>query len=358
MNYTYPTNPYSTNPSGGQPQQPAYPHSPPTATPVSGTPGGYPRQSTAPYTAGQSTRYPTTGAYGTYLAPAATPPTPVKASGAKKGRRFLAGLALVVACGFAGFGGGAAALSYFAQPASVAAPQQSSTVVYKAPSETGVTTPSIASTGAPIAEVAAQAMQSVVSITTENTVMDYFGGTHVASGAGSGVILSDDGTILTNNHVVEGARNISVTLADGSEHAATLIGRDPSTDVAVIQIAATGLTPAVIGDSSSLQVGDFCLAIGNPLGKLGGTVTDGIISGLDREINIGGAPMHLLQMSAAVSPGNSGGGLFNATGQLIGLVNAKSGGDGAEGLGFAIPINDALQAAQSLIEGGQAATAA
>lgn len=198
---------------------------------------------------------------------------------------------------------------------------------------------------------------SVVEITTES-LKSGFGGfsQYVVGGAGSGVIISSGGYIITNNHVVEGANNIVVRLTDGSQHKATLIGADSKSDVAVISITPPEgviLTPAVIGNSDSLNLGQTVIAIGNPLGELGGTVTDGIISCLAREIAIDGSgTMTLLQTNAAVSPGNSGGGLFDLHGRLIGVVNAKFSGDGVEGISFAIPMNTAYDVAKQLIEKG------
>ena len=192
-----------------------------------------------------------------------------------------------------------------------------------------------------IPEVAAAVRQSVVEIKTETITNGGWLGNYVAEGAGSGVIISADGYIVTNNHVISGAESITVRLSDGREFSAALIGTDAKTDIAVIKISATGLTPAVFGDSSKLVVGENAIAVGNPLGELGGTVTSGIISALDRDIIIDGETMSLLQTDAAVNPGNSGGGLFNLYGELIGVVNAKSGGLNVEGLGFAIPSNTA-----------------
>ena len=166
------------------------------------------------------------------------------------------------------------------------------------------------------------------------------------------MIISEDGYILTNNHVIEGQSSIKVTTSDGQEYDATVVSTDDKTDIAVLKIEASGLTPAVIGDSDSLVVGETAVAVGNPLGELGGTVTDGIISALDREVTVEGKNMTLLQTSAAVSPGNSGGGLFNEKGELVGIVNAKSGGDNVEGIGFAVPINTAMEVAEQLIANG------
>lgn len=203
-----------------------------------------------------------------------------------------------------------------------------------------------------VTEIAARVADSVVEITTESTQYDTFMGQYVSEGAGSGVILSSDGYIVTNNHVIEGASTINVTLRDGTSYPATLVGTDSQGDIAVIKIDATGLQAATVGNSDSLQVGDTAVAVGNPLGQLGGTVTDGIISALDREIDLDGQTMTLLQTNAAINPGNSGGGLFNDRGELIGIVVAKSSGSGIEGLGFAVPINTAMDLVDDIMQYG------
>lgn len=203
-----------------------------------------------------------------------------------------------------------------------------------------------------VKDVVANTEQSVVEITTESAATDSYFSQMVTTGAGSGVIISKDGYIVTNNHVVEGANKITVRTKDGTEYSATLIGTDQKTDLAVIKVDAAGLTPAVFGTSGSLSVGDEAIAIGNPLGELGGTVTQGIISALDREISIDGQTMTLLQTDTAINKGNSGGGLFNNNGELIGIVNAKSSGTSVEGLGFAIPIDTAKPVIESLISNG------
>ncbi|NLW78598.1 MAG: PDZ domain-containing protein [Ruminococcaceae bacterium] len=260
---------------------------------------------------------------------------------------------MALACLVCGFGGGyAATLVAGTNSGSGAEPA----VIYKAPEDGGGSASGVNQTDSlTVADIAAKAGASVVSITTENEVRDFYSGGRVVSGAGSGVILTEDGYIITNNHVVTGAQTVKVTLSTGEEYDATVVGADARTDVAVVKINVTGLTPAVVGDSDSLKVGEFCLAIGNSMGTLGGTVTNGIISALNREITIEGQTMNLLQMNAAVSPGNSGGGLFNDKGQLVGIVNAKSSGEDAEGLGFAIPVNTAIQVAESLIAHGYVA---
>lgn len=194
---------------------------------------------------------------------------------------------------------------------------------------------------------------SVVEITIETT-SSYMSYEYTAEGNGSGVIISKDGYILTNNHVIDGANKIKVTLRNGEEHEAKLIGKDSKTDTAVIKIEATNLTYAILGDTSKLEVGDLAVVIGNPLGELGGSVTSGIISALEREITIDGKKMNLIQTDAAVNQGNSGGGLFNANGELVGIVTAKSSGIGIENLGFAIPINDIQAVVDDLLEHGYA----
>ena len=203
-----------------------------------------------------------------------------------------------------------------------------------------------------VQEITQATLDSVVEIRTESVQMDSWMGQYVTEGAGSGVIIKENGYIITNNHVVTGASNIIVTTTDKKEYEATLIGADADTDVAVIKINAKGLKAASMGNSDQLNVGDLAVAIGNPLGELGGTVTAGIISALDRSISIDGKTMTLLQTDTSINPGNSGGGLFNQYGQLIGVVVAKSSGSDVEGLGFAIPINRASEVASQLMDGG------
>ena len=199
------------------------------------------------------------------------------------------------------------------------------------------------------AYTAAVAAPSVVSVLTE---------AYVNTGAGSGVVCYVDETagcsyVITNNHVVEGYASVAVTPYNSAEEiAAEVVGTDWQTDLAVLRIATTALPAATFGNSAELVVGQQVVAIGNPLGTLGGTVTDGIIGALARRISVEGVTMTLIQHSAPVSPGNSGGGLFNLYGQLIGIVNAKSTGSGVEGLGFAIPIDLALSRVAEIIEKG------
>ncbi len=211
-----------------------------------------------------------------------------------------------------------------------------------------------------VAAAAELAGDSVVEITTETMTTNFFYGQYVQSGAGSGVIIdADDGYIITCAHVVDGASTVTVTLKNGDKYDAELIGSDSRTDIAVIKIEGEDLVAANIGNSDNLVVGQAAIAIGNPLGTLGGTVSSGIISALNREITIDGQGYSLLQIDTSINPGNSGGGLFDIEGNLIGVVNAKSGGDGSgttiEGLGFAIPINQAIEVAKSLTDNGYVA---
>ncbi len=203
-----------------------------------------------------------------------------------------------------------------------------------------------------IPQITEKSADSVVEITTETVQTGTMLQQYISSGAGSGVIITSDGYILTNHHVIEGATNITITLRNGETYPASLVGLDEQLDVALIKAEATGLSPAHIGTSSDLVVGQTVVAIGNPLGQLGGTVTDGIISALDRNITLDGETHSLLQTNAAINPGNSGGGLFDAQGNLIALVVAKSGGENIEGLGFAIPIDDVLAILDDLKEHG------
>ncbi len=234
-----------------------------------------------------------------------------------------------------------------------------STIVYKAAPAASALPNSTESGALSIPDIAAKASPSVVEIRTEVTQKSYglFGGSYTSQAAGSGVIISKDGYIITNNHVVENASSITVTTYDGTTYDAKLVGTDKKSDIGVLKIEADNLSPATIGDSSTIQVGQTAVVIGNPLGTLGGTVTDGIISAASRELTINNESMTLIQTNAAINSGNSGGGLFDGNGNLIGIVNAKDSGttsSGAtiEGLGFAIPINEAMDVAQQLIASG------
>ena len=291
----------------------------------------------------------------------AQPPKPKKKKKFNGGRVARSAVALVLAAAM-GFAGGFVGAKYggsgkvVIQQAAPSAASDSSTGSSGADST--ITAASSSGSSLTTEQVADMVSPSVVVITTEQVVYSqwsWYGQSQVESGAGSGVIISSDRYILTCAHVVDGASSITVTI-DDKDYTATLVGEDTTSDVAVIKIDATGLTPATVGDSDNLKVGQSVMAVGNPLGELGGTVTGGMISALNRSVTIQGTSstntMSLIQMDASVSPGNSGGGLFNMNGELIGIVNAKSSSSDAEGLGFAIPINDAIKVAQELLENG------
>ena len=213
---------------------------------------------------------------------------------------------------------------------------------------------------ASVSDIVDTVADSVVEITTEFlSNNNYFFGQYVSEGAGSGVIISEDGYIVTNNHVIcntnsnnKQADTIKVRLHNGTEYVAQVIGTDSDADIALIKIDATDLKAAVWGNSDNILVGEQVIAVGNPLGSLGGTLTVGYISAKSREVEIDNVKMTLIQTDAAVNPGNSGGGLFDLNGNLVGIVNAKSSGTGVEGLGFAIPANDAKETVEQLLEYG------
>lgn len=203
------------------------------------------------------------------------------------------------------------------------------------------------------------AVVGIINKTTYGNAYGYYGSLYgnlndeVEQSSGSGVIISSDGYIVTNNHVVESATKLSVVLSSGEEYEGKIIGTDASTDLAVVKIEASGLTYAQMGSSSELRVGETAIAIGNPLGQeFAGTTTQGIISGLNRSVTIDNKTMNLIQTDAAINPGNSGGALVNEYGMLIGINTAKISSDTLEGLGFAIPIDEAKPIVQELMTNG------
>ena len=204
-------------------------------------------------------------------------------------------------------------------------------------------------------EIYAKNVNSTVGITTSiNT--NYFGYQTTAAASGSGFILTNDGYIVTNYHVVEDASEIKVTTYDNKSYDAELVGFDESNDLAVLKIDADDLTPVVLGDSDQLNVGDSVVAIGNPLGELTFSLTSGSVSALDRNITINNSAMNLIQTDCAINSGNSGGALFNSHGEVIGITNAKYSGDSSsasiDNIGFAIPINNVRDIVTSIIENG------
>ncbi len=301
--------------------------------------------------------------YTSYNPAPAPPPRPAPVSGTQKKPAGISSgaLAVLLVCTVllsvaSGFFGALLATGGITEAPIPSQNSGSTTVIYQS-SETPMNGMSAEGGSSDYYTAAALVKESVVEITTEHLVNSYF--QYVTQGAGSGIILSSDGYIITNNHVIADTENnntlansITVRMTNGQEFKATVVGTDADADIAVLKIDAEGLPAVVVGDSDKLAVGEEVLAVGNPLGELGGTVTNGIISALDREINVDGTKMNLLQTNAAINPGNSGGGLFNMSGALIGIVNAKSSGTGIEGLGFAIPVNDAVNIAEQLITQG------
>jgi len=205
-------------------------------------------------------------------------------------------------------------------------------------------------------EVVDKLQDSVVAIYTEfeQQAYGYYGvQTYTTQGAGSGVIISSDGHIVTNNHVVAGGKSFMIVLNDGREFEAELLGTDSATEIALLKIDADDLTYAPLGDSEKVSVGDKAIVIGNPLGRLQGTVTQGIVSALDREITFSdGTKLNLMQTDAAVNSGNSGGAMLSDRGELIGVIVAKTKASGVEGLGYAIPVNDIKPVVEDLLEYG------
>ena len=207
------------------------------------------------------------------------------------------------------------------------------------------------------AEVYAATVNSVVSINTTSTSgTNIFGQAVETASAGSGFVITQNGYIVTNYHVVKGANSVKVTLYNGETYDATVIGGDSDYDVAVIKIDATGLTPMTMGNSKDVNVGDTVLAIGNPLGELTFSMSQGIVSCCDRAINVDGTPFNMIQVDASINPGNSGGPLVNLYGEVVGIVSAKYSSysnTSVEGLGFAIPISDVQAIITDIMENGQ-----
>lgn len=216
-----------------------------------------------------------------------------------------------------------------------------------------------AASGTAISDAAiyAAAVNSVVSInTTSQAGVNIFDQPVQAASSGSGFILSSDGYILTNYHVVQDASSVHVTTYGGDTFQAQVIGGDADYDIAVLKVSASGLQRAVLGNSDTLNVGDRMLAIGNPLGELTFSLSGGMLSSVNRAINVSGTPFHMIQTDTSINLGNSGGPLLNTSGEVVGIVSAKyssSNGKIVEGIGFAIPINDALPIVEQLITNGK-----
>ena len=251
------------------------------------------------------------------------------------------------------------------RPAAPADPADADTVINVAsPAATTVKTRTVASGEelSPTEIYYDLALKQVVGVTTEITYTNYFGFTSSGAVSGSGFIISPDGYILTNYHVIEdavkGGYDVKILTYDGDEYVASVVGYEEDNDVAVLKIDATGLSAATIGDSDEMMVGQSVYAVGNPLGELEYTMTDGMVSALDREISSQDSmtgqtkTINMFQISAAINSGNSGGPVYNTRGEVIGIATAKYSDTGIEGLGFAIPINDAIKIARDLISDG------
>ena len=206
------------------------------------------------------------------------------------------------------------------------------------------------------AEVYAANVNSVVSINVTGTSgYNFFGQAVQTASAGSGFVLTKDGFIVTNYHVVKDADTVKVTMYNGDEYDAKYVGGDEDYDIAVIKVEAADLQPVTLGDSDELNVGDHVLAIGNPLGELTFSMSGGMVSCVNRAINVDGTPFNMIQTDASINPGNSGGPMFNQYGEVVGIVSAKyssTGNESVEGLGFAIPINDVFAMIQDIMTNG------
>ena len=267
----------------------------------------------------------------------------------KKGGRIVA---LVLACalvsGLCGFGGAMLAKNVGKDNTAIhESSRPAATVSIKKVDGQTLMTP---------AEVYAATANSVVSINCSASSTNIFGQNVESASSGSGFVITADGYIVTNQHVVSGASSISVTLYNGESYPATLIGGDSDYDVAVVKINANSLTPVTMGNSADVNVGDSVLAIGNPLGELTFSMSQGIVSCCDRAINVNGTPFNMIQVDASINPGNSGGPLMNLYGEVVGIVSAKYSAYSntmVEGLGFAIPISDVQTIISDIMENGQ-----
>ena len=273
-------------------------------------------------------------------------------------------IALLLCCaiigGLAGVGGAAIMTRRTAQPSALPGGSGGESVVYQGSREDTVLSVSEVDTSKLMtaAEVYAANVNSTVGITTSITT-NYFGYQSTAAASGSGFIITEDGYIITNYHVIENSNSITVTMYDGTTFDAAVVGYDESNDLAVLKVNATGLTPVVLGDSDNLNVGDSVVAIGNPLGELTFSLTAGAVSALNREVTLSNTvTMNLIQTDCAINSGNSGGALFNMYGEVIGITNAKYSSSGSsttasiDNIGFAIPINSVRDIVKQIIEKG------
>ena len=266
-------------------------------------------------------------------------------------RTWVKVTALVLACavvgGAAGYGGASLANSGSNEAAIQESGRKPATVQIKTVNGLTKMDPN---------EVYASTVNSTVSINCSATSTNVFGQTTQSASSGSGFIITQDGYVVTNHHVVAGASSIKVTLYNGDTYDAALIGSDSDYDVAVLKINAEGLQPVTLGDSADVNVGDYVLAIGNPLGELTFSMSQGIVSSCNRAINVDGTPFNMIQVDCSINPGNSGGPLMNLYGEVVGIVSAKYSSysnTAVEGLGFAIPIGDVQAIIKDIMENGQ-----
>ena len=281
----------------------------------------------------------------------------------RKGKTALKVAALALGCSLLGgaVGAGGTALTGFALYTvnkQVAVEDTNATTVYEGIKDNPALNVSYIDTSKEMSasEIYAKNVNSTVGITTSITT-NYFGYQTTTPAAGSGFILTEDGYIITNYHVIEDASEIKVTTYGGDEYDAKLIGYDESNDIAVIKVDANNLAPVTLGDSDAINVGDDVIAIGNPLGELTFSLTSGAVSALDRNVTLSNASMNLIQTDCAINSGNSGGALFNTYGEVIGITNAKYSSNGfntssIDNIGFAIPINSVKKIITEIIEDG------
>ena len=296
-----------------------------------------------------------------YTPPVHTPTPPKKKSGAGK---WIGIIALCLCISLIGGVLGAAIYSNLAsteatQSNSSATTNPGNSVILEGEHQPVVITPEKVETGKVLtaAEVYATYVNSTVGITTSITT-NYWGYQSTSAASGSGFIISEDGYIITNHHVIEDSDSISVAMYDGREYNAKLVGYDESNDLAILKVEATGLQPVILGKSSSMHVGDDVVAIGNPLGELTFSLTKGTVSALNRDVTMSnGITMSLIQTDCAINSGNSGGALFNMYGEVVGITNAKysssSYGEASiDNIGFASPIDDVRGIITSIMEKG------
>jgi serine protease Do len=267
----------------------------------------------------------------------------------KKKHGFVRYTAAVIAGMFAGAVIFAGAAAYVTRGRGGAEP----TRIAQSPTPSSAKTVGLFNDEMSVVDIAKKAGPAVVGVLSKMQTPSFFGAMQEQEGSGSGIVIQSDGYIITNNHVIDGAASVSVVLSNGKEYEAKVVGKDNKTDLAVIKIDEKDLPTAELGQSAALEVGELAVAIGNPLGQeFAGSVTAGVISALNRTMNVDGRQYTLIQTDAAINPGNSGGALVNKYGQVVGINTVKIGASGYEGMGFAIPIDIAMPIINELLESG------